>query len=37
METVLVEIKNKKAYRILEDLNIIKVLNKSEQLRQKLS
>ena len=40
METVLLEIKNNKAYRILEDLedlNIIKVLNKSNQPQQKLS
>ena len=40
METVLLEIKNNKAYRILEDLedlNIIKVLNKSTQPQQKLS
>ena len=40
METVLVQINNSKAYRILEDLedlNIIKVLKKSIQPQQKLS
>jgi hypothetical protein len=40
METVLLEIINNKAYRLLEDLedlNIIKVLNKSKQPQQKLS
>jgi hypothetical protein len=40
METVLVQINNKKAYRLLEDLedlNIIKVLKKSIQPQQKLS
>lgn len=40
METVLLEIKDNKAYRILEDLedlNIIKVINKSKQPQQKLS
>ena len=40
METVLLQIKNKKAYRILEDLedlNVIKVLEKSLQQEQKLS
>jgi hypothetical protein len=40
METVLLQINNSKAYRLLEDLedlNIIKVLNKSIQSGQKLS
>ncbi len=40
METVLVQINNKKAYRLLEDLedlHIIKVLKKSIQPQQKLS
>jgi len=40
METVLVQINNKKAYRLLEDLEdlqIIKVLSKHEQPAQKLS
>ena len=40
METVLLQIKNKKAYKILEDLedlNVIKVLEKSLQQEQKLS
>lgn len=40
METVLIQINNKKAYRLLEDLedlNIIKVLKKSVQSPQKLS
>lgn len=40
METVLVQINNSKAYRILEDLedlNIIKVLKKSVGPQQKLS
>ncbi|MFN3561965.1 MAG: hypothetical protein ACK4XY_10090 [Chloroherpetonaceae bacterium] len=40
METVLVQINNKKAYKLLEDLedlNIIKVLKKSVQSEQKLS
>jgi hypothetical protein len=40
METVLVQIKNNKAYRLLEDLedlHIIKVLKKSIQPQQKLS
>jgi len=40
METVLVQIKNKKAYKLLEDLedlNILKVLKKSIQSTQKLS
>lgn len=40
METVLVQINNNKAYRILEsleDLHIIKVLKKSIQPQQKLS
>ncbi|MFN3344076.1 MAG: hypothetical protein ACK412_00305 [Chloroherpetonaceae bacterium] len=40
METVLVQINNKKAYKLLEDLedlNIIKVLKKSVQPEQKLS
>ena len=40
METVLVQINIKKAYRLLEDLedlNIIKVLKKSIQPQQKLS
>ncbi len=40
MEIVLVQIKNNKAYRLLEDLedlHIIKVLKKSIQPQQKLS
>ncbi|CAN5650221.1 hypothetical protein BH10BAC3_BH10BAC3_15150 [soil metagenome] len=40
METVLVQIKSNKAYRLLEDLEdlqILKVLNKSIQPKQKLS
>ena len=40
METVLVQINNNKAYKLLEDLedlNIIKVLKKSVQPMQKLS
>nr|MBK9652960.1 hypothetical protein [Bacteroidota bacterium] len=40
METVLVQINNQKAYKLLEDLadlNIIKVLKKSIQQEQKLS
>lgn len=40
METVLVQINNKKAYKLLEDLedlNIIKVLNKNIEPKQKLS
>ncbi len=40
METVLVQINNSKAYRLLkdlEDLHIIKVLKKSIQPQQKLS
>jgi hypothetical protein len=40
METVLVQINNSKAYRLLEDLedlNILKVLNKNIQPKQKLS
>lgn len=40
METVLLQINNHKAYRLLEDLedlHIIKVLNKSVQPKQKLS
>ena len=40
METVLVQINNIKAYKLLEDLedlNIIKVLKKSIQPQQKLS
>jgi hypothetical protein len=40
METVLLQINNNKAYRLLEDLedlNIIKVLKKSIQSKQKLS
>jgi hypothetical protein len=40
METVLVQINNSKAYRLLEDLEdlqIIKVLKKSKQPQQKLS
>jgi hypothetical protein len=40
METVLVQINNSKAYRLLEDLedlNIIKVLKKSIQSKEKLS
>lgn len=40
METVLIQIKNNKAYRLLEDLedlHIIKVLKKSIQSQKKLS
>lgn len=40
METVLIQINNNKAYRLLEDLedlHIIKVLKKSIQSEQKLS
>lgn len=40
MQTVLVQINNSKAYRILEDLeslDIIKVLKKSSESKQKLS
>ena len=40
METVLVQINNSKAYRLLEDLedlHILKVLNKNIQPKQKLS
>lgn len=40
METVLVQINNSKAYKLLEDLedlNIIKVLTKSIEPKQKLS
>lgn len=40
METVLVQINNNKAYRLLEDLedlHILKVLKKSIQPKQKLS
>ncbi|HUH75424.1 MAG TPA: hypothetical protein VLZ75_13600 [Chitinophagales bacterium] len=40
METVLVQINNKKAYKLLEDLedlNIITVLKKNKQPNQKLS
>ncbi len=40
METVLVQINNSKAYKLLEDLedlNILKVLKKSIQPQQKLS
>jgi hypothetical protein len=40
MDTVLVQINNKKAYRLLEDLedlHLIKVLKKSVQAQQKLS
>lgn len=40
METVLVQINNKKAYRLLEnleDLQVIKVLQKNIQPKQKLS
>jgi hypothetical protein len=40
METVLVQINNNKAYKLLEDLedlHIIKVLKKSIQSKQKLS
>lgn len=40
METVLVQINNIKAYRLLEDLedlHILKVLNKNIQPKQKLS
>ncbi|HXR84733.1 MAG TPA: hypothetical protein VN722_10515 [Hanamia sp.] len=40
METVLIQINNSKAYRLLEDLeslNIIKVVKKSFPLNQKLS
>jgi hypothetical protein len=40
MKTVLVQINNDKAYKLLEDLedlNILKVLNKNIQPKQKLS
>lgn len=40
METVLVQINNNKAYKLLqdlEDLDIIKVLNKTTQTKQALS
>ena len=40
MDTVLIQINNKKAYRLmedLEDLHLIKVLKKSVQAQQKLS
>ncbi|MEO0059057.1 MAG: hypothetical protein RLZZ312_704 [Bacteroidota bacterium] len=40
METVLIQINNNKAYRLLEDLedlHILKVLNKNIQPKQKLS
>jgi uncharacterized protein YqeY len=40
METVLIQINNKKAYKLLEDLedlHIIKVLKKSIQPKEKLS
>ena len=40
METVLVQINNSKAYRLLqdlEDLNILKVINKNVKPSQKLS
>jgi len=40
MDTVLIQINNSKAYRLLEDLedlHIIKVLKKSNQPKQKLS
>ena len=37
METVLLQINNSKAYRFLEDLEIIKVLKKSTEPKQKLS
>ena len=40
METVLIQINNNKAYRLLEDLedlHIIRVLSRSSQLEQKLS
>lgn len=37
METILVQITNNKAYKLLEDLQIIKVLKKSIQPQQKLS
>ena len=40
METVLIQINNSKAYRLLEDLedlHIIKVLTKSIQVEEKLS
>ena len=40
METVLIQINNSKAYRLLEDLedlHIIRVLSRSSQLEQKLS
>lgn len=40
METVLIQINNNKAYRLLEDLEdlqLIKVLEKSVQSKQKLS
>ena len=37
METVLVQINNNKAYKLLEDLHIVKILKKSTQPEQKLS
>jgi len=37
METVLIQINNNKAYRLLEDLHILKVLKKSILPQQKLS
>lgn len=40
METVLIQINNSKAYKLLEDLedlNILKVLNKNIKPKQKLS
>ena len=37
METVLVQINNNKAYKLLENLHIAKVLKKSTQPQQKLS
>ena len=37
METVLVQINNNKAYKLLENLHIVKVLKKSTQPQQKLS
>ena len=37
METVLIQINNNKAYKLLEDLHIITVLKKSIQPQQKLS
>jgi hypothetical protein len=40
METVLIQINNSKAYKLLEDLedlHIIKVLTKSNQVEEKLS